>query len=83
MNYNNPFRKSAIALAVSSASVLASGFSGSAFAQEEEAADAAKLEVVTVTGSRIRRPDLDGASPVTVINRQELLATGILSLIHI
>lgn len=77
MNYNNPFRKSAIALAVSSASVLASGFSGSVFAQEEEAADAAKLEVVTVTGSRIRRPDLDGASPVTVINRQELLATGI------
>ncbi|GHA11348.1 TonB-dependent receptor [Arenicella chitinivorans] len=77
MNYNNPFRKSAIALAVSSASVLASGFSGSAFAQEEDVADAAQLEVVTVTGSRIRRPDLDGASPVTVINRQELLETGI------
>ena len=42
-------------------------------AQEDEAAD---LERVTVTGSRIKRTDIEGALPVTVITRDEIDNSG-------
>lgn len=74
MNYKNPYRKSAIALAVGSVGVLASGLSGVAQAQQ---GGANALEEVIVTGSRIRRADLDSASPVTVVSREALLQTGL------
>ncbi|MES2321816.1 MAG: TonB-dependent receptor [Pseudomonadota bacterium] len=45
------------------------------FAQEA-AANAAPIERVEVTGSRIKRADIEGALPVTVINRAELEASG-------
>ncbi len=34
-------------------------------------------EEMIVTGSRIKRADLSSSSPVSVINREEMLATGI------
>ena len=48
-----------------------------AFAQDE-AAD--MVEEVMVTGSRIQRADLEGANPVTVLSREELVGSGELSI---
>jgi outer membrane receptor protein involved in Fe transport len=49
------------------------GYNPAAVAQNE----AEVLEEITVTGSRIRRADLDTASPVTVIDRDAIMAQGI------
>ncbi|WP_167854875.1 TonB-dependent receptor domain-containing protein [Mangrovimicrobium sediminis] len=43
-----------------------------AFAQEPE-----QVEEVIVTGSRIARPDLESASPVSVVTREEIKVTGL------
>ena len=72
MNYNKTFKKSAIALAVTSATVLTGGFSGVAFAQ----ADEQELEEVIVTGSRIKRADLQAVSPVSVVSAEEFKISG-------
>lgn len=47
-----------------------------AFAAE----DGAKVERIEVTGSRIKRTDMEAASPVLVMNREEIAATGLVSL---
>ncbi|MBL4671403.1 MAG: TonB-dependent receptor plug domain-containing protein, partial [Arenicella sp.] len=73
MNYSNPFKRSAIALAVSSATILAGGVSSVAFAQVENEAN---LEEVVVTGSRIRRPDLASVTPVSVVTGEEFRISG-------
>ena len=44
-----------------------------AFAQDEAAAD---LERVQVTGTRIQRTDIEGALPVTVIDREQIERSG-------
>ena len=46
-----------------------------AFAQDS-GEDAATLETIEVTGSRIKRADIEGALPVTVIDRAQLDASG-------
>jgi outer membrane receptor protein involved in Fe transport len=58
-----------------SASVLA-GVAVPAFAQEAQEEEL-QVEEITVTGSRISRPDLDSASPVTVISREDMVVTGV------
>lgn len=73
MNYKNRFRKSAIALAVSSATILASGVSTSALAQQDEVE---ALDEIVVTGSRIRRPDFISNSPVTSVDAEQFTITG-------
>lgn len=67
------FARTAVAAAV------AVSFSGGAYAQATTppAEEAQELEAIEVTGSRIPRPQLESASPVTVIEREEILATGI------
>jgi outer membrane receptor protein involved in Fe transport len=57
-----------------SAGTLALGVSPGALAQDD-ASDI--LEEIVVTGTRIKRADLDTASPVTVLDRQDILAQGI------
>lgn len=51
---------------------------GTAFAQEESTAEkkTTTLDRIEVTGSRIKRADIEGALPVTVISRVELAASG-------
>lgn len=44
--------------------------------QPEPASDADKLETIVVTGSRIRRVDLETASPVFVIDKGQIEKTG-------
>ena len=57
------------------AGALAVGFAPGALAQgaDQEVA----IEEIITTGSRIKRADIDSASPVTVIDRDVLLAQGI------
>ncbi len=74
-----PLRDAIIfALAVGTTAVLGTGV---AFAQEATTPsvdpEATTLDRVQVTGSRIRRPDLETASPVIVVERAEIEASGL------
>jgi len=57
------------------AGALAVGFAPSAMAQDAGADE--PLEEIITTGSRIKRADLDSASPVTVLQRDDILASGL------
>ncbi len=50
--------------------------SGVAFAQDQDAEDGVELDRVQVTGSRIKRVDIEGAQPITTITREEIDLTG-------
>jgi iron complex outermembrane recepter protein len=54
----------------------ASLVSFSSFAQEEKKEEVKEVTGVTVTGSRIKRVDAEGASPVNVITREEIERSG-------
>lgn len=58
------------------AAALTAGVAPNALAQGADASDEAMDEIV-ITGSRIKRADLDSASPVTVLDREDILAQGI------
>lgn len=74
MNTNTRLR-SAIRLALGAgAGTLAALHAPASLAQDEAGA---QIEEITVTGSRIKRADLDSASPVTVIQREDILASGL------
>jgi len=47
--------------------------------QAEQAEQAGNSEAIVVTGSRIRRPDLESASPVAVIDAQQIQSQGIVN----
>lgn len=59
------------------AGAFAVGFAPGALAQDASAESDEVLEEIVTTGSRIKRADLDSASPVTVLNREDLLAGGL------
>jgi outer membrane receptor protein involved in Fe transport len=63
-----------LALGVS-AGALAVSVAPSAYAQDSGADDV--IEEIVTTGSRIKRADLESASPVTVINQDDILVTGV------
>lgn len=56
------------------AGTLTAGISPGALAQVE---GSQVLEEVIVTGSRVSRPDLDSASPISVVDREAILAYGV------
>jgi iron complex outermembrane receptor protein len=58
------------------AGALAVGFAPGALAQGADATDEPLQEIIT-TGSRIKRSDIDSASPVTVLDREDIMAQGI------
>ena len=70
-------KANAVSLRVAIAAILAAT-TGSAWAQQS-AAEAGEMQEVTVTGSRIKRQDLDGVGPVTVLNAADIEARGITS----
>ena len=75
MNTNRKLQRAVrLALGVS-ASTLALGMSPGALAQDDSVDE---IEEIIVTGSRIKRADLDSASPVTVIDRDAIMASGVL-----
>lgn len=47
-----------------------------AYAQESDDDAATTLDRIEITGSRIKRANVEGALPVTVIDRQEIDASG-------
>ena len=57
------------------AGALAVGFAPGVMAQGAD--DGEELEEIITTGSRIKRADLDSASPVTVLQRDDILSSGI------
>ncbi|MEO6925042.1 MAG: TonB-dependent receptor [Rhodanobacter sp.] len=76
---------SAVRLALSLGAVIAVGASGTAFAQDTGNQDAANapstkkaqtLQTVVVTGSNIRRVDLETSNPVLTIDRAQIQASG-------
>lgn len=82
MYRNNKLAKSVRLALVFGASATA--FSGAALAQqqsavadEEERTD--RVERIQVTGSRLNRTDMEGALPITVISRDDLNASGDIS----
>jgi len=75
MNYKKPFKRSAIALAVSTSVIMSAGF---AYAQEDiDTVDG--VEEVVVTGSRLNtNPNLSAPTPVVTIGEVELENRGTL-----
>ncbi|KAA2285235.1 TonB-dependent receptor plug domain-containing protein [Arenimonas fontis] len=73
-NFNQLSNAIRFALFAGAASMLAAP----AFAQESED-DTTTLERIEVTGSRIKRADIEGALPVTVIDRQDIELSGDIS----
>jgi iron complex outermembrane receptor protein len=74
-NLNNLSAAIRIALFAGAATV----FAAPAFAQTEEEGDATEMETMVVTGSRIKRADIEGALPVQVIDRESIDASGDIS----
>ena len=67
---------SAIKTALYSSLVASVALSGVTFAQDSEDGDKEKLDRLTVTGSRIKRTDLEGVSPVVSVTREDLTNSG-------
>lgn len=65
-----------LAMAVRTA-ILATSVAGTALYSGGASAQEADLDLVVVTGSRIARPDLEAASPITVIDRESIATSGI------
>ncbi len=77
-NRRNPL-SSAVQYAL--ATGMAVGLSGTALAQDQDQdEDAAVLDRVEITGSRIKRADIESASPVFVIQREEIERSGLTSI---
>lgn len=81
MKFGTNKLSSAVRLGLSLSAVIAMSATGSAFAQDTSttpptAANAQTLKTVVVTGSHIRRVDIETASPVVTIDRQTIAATG-------
>lgn len=72
--YTNNKLSKAVRLAIVFGAASATALTTSVSAQETE--DGAKVERIEVTGSRLKRTDLEGALPVTVIDRVSLESSG-------
>ncbi|NOU50579.1 TonB-dependent receptor [Pseudoalteromonas sp. JBTF-M23] len=65
----------AVRLAIAFGATSTAAFSASSAIAAEEAAE--EFEKIQVTGSRIKRADMEGANPVQLITRDDLVASGI------
>lgn len=76
-NKRNPISK-AIKLALYSSAIVSMTLSSTTFAAEKENEKDKKVEIeaMQVTGSRIKRSEIEGALPVTVITREQIDLTG-------
>ena len=74
--FSNRRLQTAVRLALGvGAGAMAAGYAPGALAQDAGADE--PLEEIITTGSRIKRADLDSASPVTVLDREDIMAQGI------
>jgi iron complex outermembrane receptor protein len=65
-----------VALATAFGTLSSLSLTNLAYAQQEEAAEAEEVEKISITGSRIKRADIEGALPVTVIDRAAIDFSG-------
>jgi len=73
---NNKIAKS-VSLAIAFGTVTGLSFSTAALAQDaDNEANTGTVEKIQVTGSRLRRADMEGAVPITVIDREQLELSG-------
>lgn len=72
---SNELLRNAVRMALASG-VAAALAAPAAVAQEEDDEEARELDRVEVTGSRIKRTDLEGAVPVTTIDRDDIEMSG-------
>ncbi len=79
MKERNPIRD-AVKIALSAGFAASVASAPVAFAQTD---DVAEQDKVTVTGSRIQRVDLETAQPVTTINREDIDASGEISVAEV
>jgi iron complex outermembrane receptor protein len=76
--YNNSKVAKSIRLALMIGAASTAAISTSAFSAEETGAE--DVERIEVTGSRIKRTDLESASPITVFSAEDLASTGAVTL---
>ncbi len=76
--YNNSKIAKAVRLAMIFGAASAATISTQAFSADEENAEE-EIEKIEVTGSRIKRTDMEGASPITVITTAEFEKQGRIS----
>ena len=78
MKYNRNPLSQAIQNTLGAGAVLSMALaSGVAFAQDEaDDEEGVELDRVQVTGSRIKRVDIEGSTPITVISREEIDFSG-------
>ncbi len=76
--YNNSKVAKAIRLAMMFGAAATASVSTSAFSEEEGAKE--EVETIQVTGSRIKRTDMESASPVSVFTSADIEASGVTSL---
>ncbi|MGS0725611.1 TonB-dependent receptor domain-containing protein, partial [Shewanella sp. 0m-11] len=69
--YKNNFLSNSVRLALVSGAMTAAFTAPAAFAAEDA------VERIEVTGSRIKQTDLEGANPVTVLDRDDIVKMGI------
>jgi iron complex outermembrane receptor protein len=74
--FTNTKLAKSIQLAIAFGAVSGLSLSNAALAQETEEAEAQTVEKIQVTGSRIKRADMEGALPVTVIDRAAIEFSG-------
>ncbi|MGH8194418.1 MAG: TonB-dependent receptor plug domain-containing protein, partial [Woeseiaceae bacterium] len=74
MTTNTRLRR-AVRLALSASAGSLAAFYAPVSLAQDEAPD--ELEEITVTGSRIPRADLSSSSPVSVIDREDIVVTGL------
>jgi outer membrane receptor protein involved in Fe transport len=77
--FTNTKLAQSVKLACAFGAVSTLGFAAPVFAQEA-GADDANVEKIQVTGSRIRRADIEGANPVSVLDAIEIERFGITSI---
>ena len=74
--FTNTKLAKSIQLAIAFGAVSGLSVSTAALAQDSDEAEAEVVEKIQVTGSRIKRADLEGALPVTVIDREAIDFSG-------
>ncbi len=77
--YTNNKLSKAVRLAIIFGAASATALTASVAVAAEEDEEAKKVERIEVTGSRIKRTDLEGAMPITVIDRAQIELSGEIS----
>ena len=71
--FKNSALTRSVKLAIACSTVTALSYAPVTFAQEDTSDD---VEKIAVTGSRIKRTDIEGPSPITSMSAEEILGKG-------